>query len=242
MENGKNTYFYSLIMFLIMALIESILKRDKTPSLLVVILASLVRLFRRSHQMFLSNFLGFGSSVLSLQSILSVLPSRYQPCCSCVPVWIETQSLYGLPSACSLDTAGSLPGSQRHHAATCATVDRLAHSYPSSREHFQRLSFCTVPAASQPFEQSLSSVDRQASDCSCLGTSRYLHTPRHQRNLLSTLSVFQSIRSCFPQRKSPFATPARVSQRGRFDCISDLLACPSKSVNRDYTTKLEQVC
>jgi hypothetical protein len=225
-----------------MALIESILKRDKTPSLLVVILASLVRLFRRSHQMFLSNFLGFGSSVLSLQSILSVLPSRYQPCCSCVPVWIETQSLYGLPSACSLDTAGSLSGSQRHHAATCATVDRLARSYPSSREHFQHLSSYTVPAASQPFEQSLSLVDRQASDCACPDTSRYSHTPRRQRNLLSTLSVFRSIRSCFPQRKSPFATPARVSQRGRFDCISDLLACPSKSVNRDYTTKLEQVC
>jgi hypothetical protein len=33
MENAKNTYFYSLIMFLIMALIESILKRDKNPSL-----------------------------------------------------------------------------------------------------------------------------------------------------------------------------------------------------------------
>jgi hypothetical protein len=33
MENAKNTYFYRLFMFAITALIESILKRDKTPSL-----------------------------------------------------------------------------------------------------------------------------------------------------------------------------------------------------------------
>jgi hypothetical protein len=38
------------------------------------------------------------------------------------------------------------------------------------------------------------------------------------------------------QRKSPFMSPARVTQRGGFDCIRELLACPSKSVNRDYTT------
>jgi hypothetical protein len=44
---------------------------------------------------------------------------------------------------------------------------------------------------------------------------------------------------CLLQRKSPFMSPARVTQRGRFDCISDLLACPSKSVNPDYTAKIE---
>jgi hypothetical protein len=60
-------------------------------------------------------------------------------------------------------------------------------------------------------------------------------------NPLSAISAF-CVYHVAPKRKSPFATPARVSQRGRFDCISDLLACPSKSVNRDYTTKLEQAC
>jgi hypothetical protein len=44
------------------------------------------------------------------------------------------------------------------------------------------------------------------------------------------------------KKKSPFMSPARVTQRGGFDCISDLLACPSKSVRSDYTMKLEQVC
>lgn len=46
---------------------------------------------------------------------------------------------------------------------------------------------------------------------------------------------------CMPQRKSPFASRCSAKQRGRFNCISDLLATPSNSVNRDYTMKLEQV-
>jgi hypothetical protein len=45
-----------------------------------------------------------------------------------------------------------------------------------------------------------------------------------------------------PKRKSPFASRCSATQRGRFDCISDLLATPSNSVNRDYTMRLERMC
>jgi hypothetical protein len=60
-------------------------------------------------------------------------------------------------------------------------------------------------------------------------------------NLFSAIRAF-CIYHVAPKRKSPFVSLARATQRGKFDCISDLLACPSKSINRDYTMKLEQMC
>jgi hypothetical protein len=224
-------------------LIETVFGKSKkiTPCLgiIPVVVACVSVLFLHSPRIALLWFAGLDNT---FPFRLSMFVELYNLCRSLsgVPALIGTQSLRGLPLPLSLGTAGSPSRTQPHHAATFSTVDKPRHLW-CLQERFPRLPSYTFHQAHGLSEQQQPSVDRQASDCACPDTSRYSRTPRHQRNLLSTLSVFRSIRSCFPQRKSPFALRVSAKQRGKFDCISDLLADPSNSVSRDYTMKLERV-
>lgn len=57
-------------------------------------------------------------------------------------------------------------------------------------------------------------------------------------NPLTRINILTHVSS---KKKSPFALRASATQRGKFDCIRELLASPSKTVKLNYTT-LEQAC